>query len=276
MNGTRRIDAHMHWWSILRNDYGWLTPELGTLYRDFGAVDAQPLLAAAHMDGVILVQAAPTEAETRYLFELAEAHDYVFGVVGWVDLTDPERLRTMAREQPLLAVRPMLQDLAMNDWILRPEVTPALRLLEELNLPFEALILPQHIPIICELAARHPRLRMMLDHGAKPRIAERSMQPWRTDLAALAKSRNIHCKLSGLVTEAEASVAIADLAPYVDTLFDLFGTGRMVWGSDWPVLTQRLDYAAWLRWAEELTRGLSRVARNALFGGNAGEFYGLE
>lgn len=275
MNDTRRIDAHMHWWSIERRDYGWLTPDLGLLYRDFGPLDAAPLLAAAGIDGVILVQAAPTEAETHYLLNLARAHEYVWGVVGWVELTDCERLRTLAREAPLVAIRPMLQDLPAVDWILRPELAPALRLLEELDLPFEALVLPQHLPVIGELLARHPRLRVLIDHGAKPPIASRRVQPWRDDLAAVAASPNVVCKLSGLATEAGGTVTCDDIAPYVEIMFDVFGAGRVIWGSDWPVLTQSLDYATWVTWSEALTGSLPEADRAAVFGGNAASFYGL-
>ena len=268
-----RIDAHVHWWNTRRTDYGWLTPEMGELYRDFGPAQTEPLLSAAGIDGVILVQAAPTEAETHDLFGQAVGRPYVRGVVGWVDLTDPARLEVMARDDRLVAVRPMLQDLPDPAWIMRSEVAPALHLLEDLDLPFEALVLPPQLPYITTLLERHPRLRMMLDHAAKPPIETRQIDAWQRDLARLSASPNVVCKFSGLVTEAETGVAIEALEPYVAAMFDLFGAGRMVWGSDWPVLTLRLDYDVWLSWAETLTACLSATSRAAVFGGNALRFY---
>lgn len=263
----------MHWWTLERDDYGWLTPDLTALYRDFGPADAEPLLAAAHIDAVILVQAAPTVEETLYLFGLARSHPYVRGVVGWADLEDARELERLAGNESLLAVRPMLQDLPQDDWILRPALTPALRLLEELDLPLEALIKPVHLPIIRRLLERHPRLRIMVDHAAKPDIGGRSAVSWKSDLAALAASPRVWCKLSGLVTEAPPLAALSEFTPYVDSVFELFGAGRVVWGSDWPVLTLRLDYATWLRWAERLSAALSAEQSAQVFGGNAERFY---
>lgn len=268
-----RIDAHMHWWSIQRQDYGWLTPELTALYRDFGPTQADPLLAAARIDGVILVQAAPTVNETRYLFELARSRAYVRGVVGWADFNDVAQLESLACQPTLLAVRPMLQDLAEDDWILQSALKPALRLLEDLGLPFEALIYPRHLPVLRHLLDRHPRLRVMIDHAAKPDIAARSLEPWNADLAALAAAPQVWCKLSGLMTEARPEDAMAVLAPYVDALFNGFGVERVVWGSDWPVATLRLDYAGWLRGCEALTGALSAAQQAQIFGGNAERFY---
>jgi len=268
-----RIDAHMHWWTIRRDDYGWLTPNLPALYGDFGAAEAEPLLAAGHIDGVILVQAAPTEAETQYLIELAQSRPYVRGVVGWADLYDAARLEVLARDQLLVAVRPMLEDLPAADWILQPELAPAVRLLEDLGLPFEALIKPHHLPVIRELLERYPRLRITIDHAAKPDISVRSMLPWKTDLAAVAKLPTVACKLSGLATEAKYGAALRDFVPYVDAVFALFGPERVIWGSDWPVLIERLDYLTWLEWAEQLCSDLTPDSRASVFGGNAERFY---
>ena len=270
-----RIDAHMHWWSIARDDYGWLTPDLGVLYRDYGPAEAVPLLKTCGIDGVVLVQAAQAVAETRYLLEMAHAAPCVRGVVGWVDLTAPAQLSALATDKLLVGIRPMLQDLPDDDWILRRDVTPGLRLIEELGLVFDTLVYPRHLASIIELVERHPDLNIIIDHGAKPDIAAGQMQPWKSALAQLAAIPHVHCKLSGLVNEAKEGAGPDDLAPFVDAIFELFGANRVVWGSDWPVVTQRLDYVAWWQWARQLTEALRPREREAVFGGTASRFYRL-
>ena len=269
-----RIDAHMHWWSTRRSDYGWLTPELPTLYRDFGPAEATPLLEAARIGGVILVQAAPTLAETLYLLDLARSNSYVLGVVGWADLADPAEVDTLAAAELTVGVRPMLEDIADTNWILRPELREGLQRIAAQDLAFEALITPRHLPIIAALVDRHPTLRVIVDHAAKPSITVGRSQPWKSQLAALAAESRIYCKLSGLVTEAPRGAGFEALRPYVEAVFELFGAERVIWGSDWPVLTQRMDYASWVQLAEQLTAHLSPQSRAGVFGGNAQRFYG--
>lgn len=269
-----RIDAHMHWWTTRRDDYGWLTPNLQELYRDFGPAEAEPLLAASAIDGVILVQAAPTLAETHYLLELARPHAYVQGVVGWADLLDAREVEALLDSELIVAVRPMLQDIDDTGWILRRELTEGLQLLAARGIAFEALITPRHLSVIAELLTRHPTLRVMVDHAAKPDITAGALEPWKSELAMLAAESRVFCKLSGLATEGPVGMAPEVCAPYIDAVLELFGPERVVWGSDWPVLTQRLDYASWVRWAEQLTAYLSPAARIGVFGGNAQRFYG--
>jgi len=271
---TSRIDAHMHWWTPQRGDYGWLTASLPTLYRDFGPQDAEPLLRSAGIDGVVLVQAAPTLAETRYLLELAETRGYVEGVVGWVDFSRPRDLEELAGEPLLVGLRPMLQDLEPVEWILGVERHSTLKMLSSLDIPFEALVRPAHLPVLCRLLDRHPRLRLMIDHAAKPNVAG-PLADWRRDLALLAQHARVFCKLSGLVTEAPASTPRAALTPIVDTLLETFGPERLIWGSDWPVVTLRMEYTTWHEWSLALLDPLAPADRAAIFGGNARRFYRL-
>ena len=269
-----RIDAHMHWWTTRRDDYGWLSPDLHELYRDFGPAEAEPLLAASAIDGVILVQAAPTLAETHYLLELARPREYVRGVVGWADLSDAREVEALLDSELIVAVRPMLQDIDHTGWILRRELTEGFQLLAARGIAIEALITPRHLSVIEELLARHPTLRVMVDHAAKPDIKAGALEPWKSELAMLATESRVFCKLSGLATEGPAGMVPEACAPYVSAILELFGPERVVWGSDWPVLTQRLDYASWVRWTEQLTAHLSPAARIGVFGGNALRFYG--
>lgn len=273
-----RIDAHLHFWQPARGDYGWLTPALGPLYRDFGPADYAAFRAAAGIERAVLVQAAPTLAETRWLLEQAAATGWVAAVVGWADLAAPDAPEVLARlaENPLLrGVRPMIQDIADPDWMLRPELGPAFAALERLGLRFDALVRPQHLPRLRRLLDRLGPLAICLDHGAKPAIAEGGFRPWADDIAALARDPRLVCKLSGLVTEAGAEPSPERLRPYVEHLLLCFGPQRLLWGSDWPVVTLGGGVEAWWRTTGSLLAGLSEDERAAVLGGTAARFYAI-
>ncbi len=274
-----RIDAHQHFWAPARGDYGWLTPQAHpAICRDFGPDDLSPILAAAAIERTILVQAAPTEAETRYLLEIAERCDFVAGVVGWADLASPDAPQIVAAlgaEPKLVGLRPMLQDLADEAWIGRAEVAAGLAAMESAGFVFDALVTPRHLPHLQTALERRPGLTAVIDHGAKPAIAAGALQPWADDMRRIARTTNAWCKLSGLASEAAAGWSAASLRPYVAVLLEAFGPGRLLWGSDWPVVEAAGGYAAWLEAAEELTAGLARGEREAIFGGGAARLYGL-
>ena len=277
-----RIDAHQHFWALSRTDYGWLNPTeqpaLAPLYRDFQPADLQPLLAAHGVRGTVLVQAAPTLAETRYLLGLASRHTFIQGVVGWVDLTAanaPAVLDELAEHAAFKGVRPMLQDMADDDWIAEARIAPAVRHLVQRGLSFDALVKPQHLPHLLRFAQAHPGLAIVIDHAAKPDIAAGQFSAWRRDLAALARLPGMHVKLSGLVTEAGPGWSAATLRPVVQTVLELFGPGAVLWGSDWPVLNLAADYAQWVHVSDELLAGLGDDDRHAVLAGNAQRFYRL-
>ena len=275
---TPRIDAHLHFWRLERGDYGWLTPEMGPIHRDFLPADAAPHLDAAGVDGVVLVQAAPSEDETRFLLSLAAREPRIRGVVGWVALDAPDapdRLAALAADPRLRAIRPMLQDIGETGWILRPELRPGLEAARELGLAFDALVKPRHLEVLPRLIERHPDLAVVIDHGAKPDIAAGAFDDWAAGMAVLASMPHVHCKLSGLVTEAGPQAGRDDLRRYVDLLLDLFGPERLIWGSDWPVCTLRCDYETWHAWARELTEHAGADAMSDIFGANAVRFYRL-
>ena len=234
------VDAHHHFWRLDRGDYGWLTPAAPTLYRDFGPADFEPLLRAAGVHRTVLVQAAPTLAETEFLLEVAREAAFVAGVVGWVDMDQPAtailNLNRLARDGKLVGIRPMIQDIGYTTWMLGAEPGRVFERLIALNLAFDALVRPAHLPTLRQLLKRYPTLRTVVDHGGKPEIAERRFQPWADDMAALAEETGAYCKLSGLVTEARVTDDAEALVPYMDHLLDCFGPKRLMWGSDWPVL----------------------------------------
>jgi L-fuconolactonase len=272
-----RIDAHQHFWRLDRGDYGWLTPDLGAIHRDFLPGDLTPLLQGAGIDGTILVQAAPTMAETEFLLTLAERHAFIKGVVGWVDFDSPAAVQDidrLAAHAALVGLRPMIQDIADDDWMLRPALTPVLNAMAARGLTFDALVLPRHLGNLGRLLARHPDLRVVIDHGAKPQIRDGAFDDWAAQMTLLAQRTTAFCKLSGLVTEAAPNWTAAVIAPYVRHLLDTFGPERLIWGSDWPVCTLAARYAQWLDAAEALV-GDDPAARAAVFGANAQRAYRL-
>lgn len=277
-----RVDAHHHVWAVSRGDYGWLqpTPSLAPIYRDFAITDLRPLLAAVGIDATILVQAAPTLAETRFLLDVArESGGTVRGVVGWADLSAADAVETLgalARDPLLKSVRPMLQDLADPEWIARSVVQPALAALPELGVRFDALIKPAHLRPLLRVMERHPDLEVVVDHCAKPDIAGQRWQPWADDISALARETSAHCKLSGLVTEAGTRWSVDTLRRYVDHMLDCFGPKRVLWGSDWPVVTLAASYEAWSSATDTLLAGMLPVDREAIRGDNARRFYGVD
>ncbi len=274
----RRIDAHQHFWATTRTDYGWLTPDLGPLYRDFAPADLQPLLASQRVSGTVLVQAAPTLLETRYLLALASRHAFVQGVVGWVDLCAgdaPEVIDELGQHPTFKGVRPMLQDLADDAWIAQAKVAPAVRHLVRRGLSFDALVKPRHLSHLLRFAQTHDDLALVIDHAAKPDIAAGELNSWRRDLAALARLPGVHVKLSGLVTEAGPGWSVDTLRPVVEAVLEMFGPGRVLWGSDWPVLTLACDYARWVHVTDQLLTGLGPYEQQAVMAGNAQRFYRL-
>ena len=274
-----RIDAHHHLWRLARGDYGWLTPDLVALYRDFDADALAPMLAAHDIGGTVLVQAAPTVAETRFLLEVAAATPFVKGVVGWVDMAAPDAAATidvLAADPLLKGLRPMLHDLADDDFILSPAVAPTLQAMADRGLRLDALVRPRHLPQLARLRARYPGLAIVVDHGGKPDIAGGDLDRWAADLRIVAADGLSFCKLSGLVTEAGTGWSTETLRPVVDIILAAFGPARVMWGSDWPVLTLAGSYHDWVAASHALLAGLSADDRAQVFGGTAARFYGLE
>jgi L-fuconolactonase len=270
------IDSHQHFWRIDRGDYGWLTPELAPIYRDFGPGDLQPILARHGIAHTILVQAAPTIEETRYLLALAEATPYVVGVVGWVDFDArdaPETIARLAADPLLVGLRPMVHDIADEQWVARPELSPVFEAMIAHGLVFDALVRPRHLPALQRVLARHPALAVVVDHAAKPQVGDSRNDAWLRDLAEIAACPQVVCKLSGLVTEAPRGCTVGTLRPFVDALIALFGTRRLLWGSDWPVVELGGGYDHWRALTLELLAGLDSIARADVLGANAARVY---
>ena len=275
------VDAHQHFWRPDRGDYGWLRPTDGTLYRDYLPEHLAPLIATHHVQATVLVQAAPTEAETRYLLDLAAQTDFVKGVVGWVDMEAadaPSRISELVGygDGMLKGLRPMVQDIADPQWLLKPALDPAFEAMVEHGLVFDALVLPQHLQTLRARLLRHPQLRAVLDHAGKPDIASQAFSGWAEDVAQLAlELPQLHCKLSGLLTQADDGAGVDELAPYVAHLLEHFGPKRLMWGSDWPVLNLKSDYGEWLELARTLVRRHAPGHEQDVFGATAVGLYAL-
>jgi L-fuconolactonase len=273
MGAVQVVDTHMHVWRLAHHDYAWLKPGM-PIYRDYGLVDLRPQLG--DIGATVLVQASPTTAETEYMIRVADSSGgLVRGVVGWVDLATgyaPGAIADLAERPIIRGVRPMLGFIEETGWILRPEVRPALDALARHGLRLDVPARVRHLPLLPELAQRHPTLPMVIDHGAKPAIARGEFQPWARDIAQVAKGTRFFCKLSGLTSEARPEWDDNDLRPYVNHLLECFGPERLMWGSDWPVVNLG---GGMTRWQEASRRLIPAQYRTAIMRDTAIAFYGL-
>jgi len=278
-----KVDAHQHFWRLADRQGHWPPASLAAIHRDFGPADLAPQLQAAGVDATVLVQSLPSVEDTRWMLSVAAETPWVRGVVGWVDFKAPDaaqQIETLARNPLLKGLRPMLQDLPDNDWIADPACDAAAVAMQRHGLVFDALVLPSQLRGLRRFASRHPGLSIVIDHGAKPLIASGQIHPWLGDMAALAALPHVHCKVSGLLTEAGERRDVVALQPYVQTLWLLFGARRLLWGSDWPVLNLASDYAGWWQLAQELAQRLYPSPQpddlRALFGDNAVRLYHID
>jgi L-fuconolactonase len=276
---TIRIDAHQHFWAPSRGDYFWMPPDDPVLTHDYRIADLEPLLDRHGIAATVLVQAAPTIGETEYMLGIADSTDRVAGIVGWIDFEKQEQLRQLERfaaHRKFRAVRPMIQDIPDDDWMLRPDLDWAFRALIAHGLAFDALGYPRHLSRFIALFKRYPDLRVIVDHCMKPQIDDGGFDTWAPGIARIAAETGAFCKLSGLVTEAAEGWSAADLQPYVDHVLECFGPQRVVWGSDWPVCTLRATYDRWIEATDDLLAGIGPDERAAILGGNAVSFYRLD
>ncbi len=274
-----RLDAHQHFWRFnpVRDD--WITSDMAAIRRDFLPADLAPVLEANGIDGCVAVQADQSEAETCFLLELADAHDFVRGVVGWVDLLAMDLDRTLERHAAHPRFRGVrhLAQAEPDDFLARDDVGRGIGRLARLGLTYDILVYQRQLPAVVALVDRLPNQPFVLDHMAKPRIRDRALEPWATRLKELARRPNVWCKLSGMVTEADwAHWREADLRPYLDVALEAFGPGRLMFGSDWPVCLVAGSYARVVAAVDDYAARLSMHEREALFGGNAARFYGIE
>jgi L-fuconolactonase len=272
------IDAHQHFWRIGRNDCRWPTPDMAAIHHDYEPQALIALAAPLGVKGSVLIQSQASDRDTDYLLDLAAREAFVLGVVGWADLAAvdaAERIAELSTRSKFRGLRPMLQDMAADDWILGRELDPAIAAMVAHDLTFDALVAPRHLGHLRAFAERHPELAIVIDHAGKPDIAGGVLDPWRDDISALAALPHVYCKLSGLLTQAAPGQDAEALRPCVDHLLQTFGSGRLMWGSDWPVVDLCSEYTAWLRLASDMFQSLDDGAAAQVFGLTAQRFYRL-
>lgn len=273
------IDSHQHFWRLSERAGYWPPADLAGIYRDFSPADLAPLLQQNGVRGTVLVQTLPTVQDTEYMLGLAAQYTFILGVVGWVDLESPGAAACIARlaqNKKLKSLRPMLQDIADDHWIENPALAPAIKAMQKHHLAFDALVMPRHLEPLLRFAEKYPTLPIVIDHAAKPLVADGVIEPWLADMKRLAALPQVHCKLSGLLTEAGSNPGAESVKPYVDAIIDIFGPERVLWGSDWPVLRLASDYDSWLAMSKSLLAHLPPQQQAAVFGSNAVRFYQLD
>jgi L-fuconolactonase len=274
------IDAHLHLWDIGRLRYEWLLrPEHQAINRTFGFEDFRERAAAAGVDRAVLVQAADDAEDTAAMFEIADAHREIAGVVAWVPLDQPElvveQLDQLSGRSKFAGIRNLIHDQPDPDWLLRPDVGAGLALLESADVPLDVVsVLPRHLSHVPVLSERYPALRMVIDHLSQPPIGRADWEPWRTLISDAARNPRVCAKLSGLYPDG-VDWSGADVRPFVEFALELFGADRLMFGSDWPVSELAGGYAK--VWAElsKIFDQLSATERAAVLGGTARGFYAL-
>jgi L-fuconolactonase len=273
------IDAHQHFWNYDPVKDSWITDEMGVLRNNFGPHDLKPILDSNNITGSVLVQADQSENETNFLLTLAEEHDFIKGVVGWVDLCADDihaRLAACTRLKKLKGFRHIVQGEPDDRFLLRSEFMRGVSALQAFNFTYDILIYPRHLPTAIEFVKKFPSQRFVIDHLAKPQIKGRAIQSWKKDIQEIAKMENVYCKISGMITEADwQHGTYADFEPYLDVVFNSFGIDRVMYGSDWPVCLLAGSYERQLSIIKTYIQSLSTTDQRKVMGRNAINFYRL-
>jgi L-fucono-1,5-lactonase len=275
-----KIDSHQHFWRYDPRRDAWITGEMSVLKRDFLPQNLLSELAANGVDASIAVQASQSEDETLFLLECAERHPEIAGVVGWVDLCArnlPERLAYFSQFEKLCGFRHIAQAEPDDRFLLREDFCRGIGCLREFGFTYDILIYPKQLPATLEFVAKFPDQPFVIDHLAKPAIRAKEMHPWRDQICAVAENPNVFCKISGMITEADWKAWKAeDCRPYLDVVAGVFGSDRLMFGSDWPVCLLAGTYRRVKGVVDDYTRNLRAADRDKIFGGNAARFYGIE
>ena len=273
------IDAHQHFWQFDPVRDAWITEEMNVIRRDFLPADLAPLLKAAGIDGCVAVQADQSEAETQFLVDCAKGSDIVKAVVGWVDLRSPdvaERLAFWAGEPLVKGFRHIVQGEPDDKFLLREDFNNGIAALKKHGFTYDVLVFPHQLPAVEQFVEQHPEQPLVIDHLAKPYIKKKEIGDWTKHIRRIARSPHVHCKLSGMVTEADLqNWKEADFRPYLDTVLEAFGPERLMYGSDWPVCLLAADYARQKSIVDNFISALSASEQQRIMGNNAAAFYNI-
>lgn len=274
-----KIDSHQHFWKFNPQEYDWIDDSMAVLQKDHLPNDLEKILSRNGFDGSVAVQARQTIEETAWLLDLAENHPIIKGVVGWLDLRSDqldEQLKRFGSHPKLVGVRHVVQGEPDDRFILGKEFMRGIEKLLDYNLTYDILIFPKQLKASIEFVRNFPEHRFVLDHIAKPFIKSGIVSPWDEQIRQLASFPNVWCKVSGMVTEADwQHWTIADFEPYLDVIFNAFGTDRVMFGSDWPVCTVAASYEKVIEIVDSYLNehNFSEVEKTAFWGGNAQRFY---
>ncbi|MEJ2883687.1 amidohydrolase family protein [Pedobacter sp. GR22-6] len=276
-----RIDAHQHFWNYDPLRDSWITEEMQLLRNDFRPADLEPILQQFNFEGCVVVQSDQSALENDFQLRNAEANPFIRGIVGWVDLQADDleaQLAKLKENQILKGFRHILQGETDRALMLRPAFRNGISLLNDFGFTYDLLVLPDQLKYAAELAAEFPEQAFVLDHMAKPEIKLQKIQTWQEDMEALSTLKNVYCKVSGMVTEADwKNWKPADLTPYLDVVFGAFGAERLMYGSDWPVSLLAASYGQWLALLQDYVGPRLNTHEQELFwGGNASKFYDLK
>jgi L-fuconolactonase len=274
-----RIDSHQHFWKFDPLRDAWITNEMKVIQRDFLPVDLEPLLKENFIDGCVSVQADQSEHETEFLLKQANQHDFIKGVVGWVDLCSEniaERLDYFNQFKKLKGFRYIVQAEVDDRFLLRKEFCRGIKKLKENNFMYDILIYPKQLEAAADFVRLFPNQPFVIDHMAKPFIREGRLDNWSSYMKTLSQFDNVYCKLSGMVTEADwKNWKPRHFTPYLDLVLESFGSQRVMYGSDWPVCLVTASYKQQLSIVEQHIATLSSSEQAAIMGGNAIRFYNL-
>jgi L-fuconolactonase len=274
-----RIDAHQHFWRYSAREFEWIEEPMAAIRQDFLPPDLNAEMGAAGVDRVISVQARQTIEETEWLLQLADLHNWIAGVVGWVPLISPDvnvALERFAANPKFKGVRHILQS-EPDAYMESDDFARGLKEVTRLGLTYELLVLRQQLPSAIGLVDRNSNLTMVLDHIGKPNIAWNELEPWRQNIRELARRPQVYCKISGMVTEADfLHWDEAQLQPYLDAVLEAFGPERLIFGSDWPVSRVAIGYVEWVELVDRFASCLSVTERDSLFSGSATKVYKLD
>ena len=277
---NRIVDSHQHFWQVGRFDYPWMSSDVEVLYRDYLPPALEPILKQNGVAQTVLVQASNSVEETRWMLKLADDYPFIAGVVGWVDLMSDEATRHQLEEltahPKFKGVRHLVESEPSDDWLSQPQVLSGLRQLSRYGISYDLLVHTRHLKHVKTVAENCPELRLVIDHMAKPPVAGGEMDEWKREIREAANFPNIFCKLSGLVTEANWSEwQTEDLRPFVDYALEIFGPGRLMYGSDYPVCLLAASYERVLESFDSLLTALDDDDKSRIFGKNATQFYRL-
>lgn len=277
-----KIDAHQHFWERDKVAYPWLIPAYGPIFADFKPSQLAPLLKEAGIDKTIIVQSADSYADTDYMLKVGRRYSWVGGVVGWVPLLDPKltekKLQHYTKNPLFKGIRHLIHEEKDPDWVVQPIVIDCLKILADFKMTFDVVaVFPNHLKHVPTLAEKVPKLKMVIDHLAKPPIKAKEMGEWAEQFARAAQYPNVYAKISGLNTAADWETwSAADIKPYIDFAIEKFGADRLMFGSDWPVAILAGDYAKVWRETNKALEGRSKKEIDAILGGTAAKFYNVK